>query len=135
MSNKPVDLDELFPGRFLKAGTLRGRTVSLKISGVDLESLPQQDGQERKRGVVSFEGKEMQWVLNRTNATCLAAMFGRKVQDWVGRQIYLFPSTWNGDPCIRVWGSPELEAPKSVTVELPRRSPINMTMRNTVEAK
>jgi hypothetical protein len=122
-----VDFDELYPGRFIKAGSLKGKQVTLEIETVHVEKLEGDTGAKWK-GVVTFKKTEMQLVLNKTNGTCLREMFGREIPKWVGRKVTLFPSEWNGEPCIRIWGSPELERDKTIQVALPRRKPITMVM-------
>jgi|SRR5690606_2827431 len=124
---RPVDFDELYPGRFIKAGDFKGQKVTLKIAMVRVEELVGDKGPQMK-GVIGFERTDKQWALNKTNGLCLKAMFGRKVQEWVGRRVTLFASTWDGEQCIRVWGSPELENDMPVTIALPRKRPFEMTM-------
>jgi len=70
----------------------------------------------------------MQLVTCKTNGLCLKAMFGDRLQNWVGKRVTLFPGEWNGEPCIRVWGSPDIPADISVDIRLPRRKPFRMTM-------
>ena len=55
-------------------------------------------------------------------------------QEWVGKRVTLFPSVWNGEDCIRVWGSPDIESEMKVTVSLPRRRPFDKVMHK-VEMK
>jgi hypothetical protein len=124
---KPVDWDELYPGRFLKAGEFKGKKPTLTMGQVKIEELIGDKGPQVK-GVVFFKETEKQWALNKTNGICLKAMFGRKVQEWVGRRVTLFAGTWDGEECIRVWGSPELQADMDVPIQLPRKRPFNMTM-------
>lgn len=124
---KPVDWDELYPGRFLKAGELLGRKVVLTIADVDLEEL-QGDSGKKVKGVITFRDTPKQLALNRTNGTCLREMFGRKIPDWIGKRIAIFPGEWNGEPCIRIWGSPDIPEDKQIEVALPRRRPIPMVM-------
>lgn len=128
---KPVDWDELYPGRFLKSGELRGERVTLTISSVDLELLETEQG-ERQRGTVAFRETPRRLALNRTNGLCLRAMFGRAVQSWVGRRIVLFPTTTKlggkTEACIRIWGSPDISSDMQVEIALPRRRPMSMTM-------
>jgi len=126
----PVDWDELYPGRFLKAADLKGKKVTLKISGVKLEELIGDKGPQVK-GLISFDRTDKQLALNKTNGICLKDMFGKKVQEWVGKRVTLFPTTHNEDDCIRVWGSPDIEADKQVTIALPRKRPFQMTMHRT----
>jgi hypothetical protein len=131
--NKPVDWDELYPGRFIKASDLKGKNVTLTIASVDLEELEGDKGKQIK-GVVGFEKTEKQLALNKTNGICLKEMFGKKVQGWVGKRVTLMPSTWNGDDCIRVYGSPDMPEDKEIIVQLPRKRPIPMVMHK-VEIK
>lgn len=124
---KPVDWDELYPGRFLKASDFKGKKVTLEISDVKLEELEGDKGKQIK-GVISFRKTDKQWALNKTNGICLKLMFGRMVQEWVGKRVTLFESTWNGDVCIRVFGSPDIEKDLAATVALPRKRPFEMTL-------
>jgi hypothetical protein len=124
---KPVDWDDLYPGRFMKAADFKGKNVTLKIKEVNLEELVGDKGAQVK-GVVSFEKTEKQLALNKTNGICLKSMFGKKVQEWVGKRVTLFASSWNGEECIRVFGSPDIAETNEITVQLPRKRPIQMTM-------
>ncbi|HXP59711.1 MAG TPA: hypothetical protein VN829_04420, partial [Dongiaceae bacterium] len=36
----------------------------------------------------------------------------------------------NGEPAIRVWGSPDIPADMNVSIQLPRRKPIPMVMHH-----
>lgn len=131
---KPVDFDELFPGRFIKAGELGERQVTLKIASVDMEEL-EGDAGKKIKGIVCFDGTPKQWVLNRTNATCLREMFGRKIPEWVGKRVTLYAGVWNSEPCVRVWGSPDIPEDRNIEVALPRRKPIRMTMHAVAARK
>lgn len=124
---RPVDWDELYPGRFIKASDLKGKKVTLIMSKVRVEELVGDKGPQMK-GIINFDGKDKALALNKTNGLCLKAMFGRKVQEWVGHKVTLFASTWDGDECIRVWGSPEMSEDRVVTIALPRKRPFDMTM-------
>lgn len=124
---KPVDWDELYPGRFVKAGELGDRRVTVTIRDVTLEELIGEDG-TRQRGVVSFDETPKQLVLNKTNGICLRELFGRKLPEWIGKRVTLFAGQWNGEPCVRVWGSPDIDADRQVEIRLPRRKATMMTM-------
>lgn len=124
---KPVDWDELYPGRFLHAADLKGKKVTVKIADVNIEELVGDKGPQVK-GLMSFEGKDKQFALNKTNGILIKAMFGRKLADWMGKRITLFEDTWDGEPCLRVWGSPDIEADLEVLVSLPRKRPFKRTL-------
>lgn len=125
---KPVDYDQLYPGRFIKAGELLGKKVTLTIVDVDLEDLVGDDGKEKAKAIVSFRETPKKLVTCKTNGLCLREMFGKTLSNWVGKRVTLFPDTWNGEPCIRIWGSPDIESDFDVTVTLPRRRPFKKTM-------
>jgi hypothetical protein len=130
----PVDFDELYPGRFLKASEFKGKQVTLRIAGVQVEELVGDKGPQVK-GIVSFERTEKSLCLNKTNGLCLKEMFGKKVQEWIGKRVTLFPALHDGEPCIRVWGSPELDRDRDITIALPRKRPFTMTMHKTGTGK
>jgi hypothetical protein len=127
--SKPVDWDELYPGRFIKAGLIGdgNARLTVTIGGIHTEELTTEQG-TRVKGVLSFSDDKYQLPLNKTNGICMREMFGRKVQEWVGKRITLFSDTWNGEPCVRIWGSPDIAADMQVVVALPRRKPFTKTM-------
>jgi hypothetical protein len=136
---KPADWDELYDGAFLKASHLAGQRVTLKIKSVDLYALEGQRGKEIK-GALEFEeraGVESSsklFSVNKINGLCLRAMFGRELQKYVGKRITLYPDKvreagkMQGDPCVRIWGSPDIATDLDVTIHLRKRSPYTLTM-------
>lgn len=126
---KPSVFDQLYPGRFLKAGELLGKKVTLTIRDTDLEELVGDDGKPKAKAVVMFRETDKQLVLCKTNGICLREMFGVQLADWVGKRVTIFPDTWNGEPAIRIWGSPDLQADREVQITLPRRKPFRKTLR------
>lgn len=134
MSKKPKNFDDLYPGRFLKAGNFDGKKVTLTIKDYDREMLEGDDGKKSK-AIISFEETDRQLVACKTNGLCLKEMFGADLTAWVGKRVILFPSVWNGEPCIRVWGSPDIPAEKQIEVKLPRRKPFNMTLHTSAGDK
>ena len=138
-TTKPVDYDELFPGRFLKAGLFQGKHVTLTIKDIDTEPLPQDNGKDRVRGVISFQETDKQLVLNSTNGQCLRAMFGRKVQEWVGKRVTLCAEQDRFGretvEAVRIWGSPGLQQDLQVEIALPRKKPKQRTLHATGSGK
>lgn len=123
-----LDYDELFPGRFLKAGEFQGRDVTLTIAGIETESLPQDKGGERVRGIISFKETPKKLVLNRTNGECFKALWGRATDEWIGHKVTLYPAEYQGDVAIRVKGSPDISEPVDTEIKLPRKRPFMMKM-------
>jgi hypothetical protein len=125
---KPTNYDQLYPGRFIKAGELLGKKVTLTIADVDLEELVGDTGKPQVKCIISFRETPKKLVACKTNGICLKEMFGKVIADWIGKRITIFEDSWNGEPATRVWGSPELEADMEVQVTLPRRRPFKKTL-------
>lgn len=77
-----------FPSDYLKAADLQGRSVPVRMSHVDMEDI----GGDVKP-VLRFEGKEKGLVLNKTNSSNIALLYGDETENWRGREIVLF-ETW-----------------------------------------
>ena len=134
-TQKPVEYDQLYPGRFIKAGELLGRKVTVTIADVDLEELMGEDNKPKQKATLTFKETPKQLVMCKTNGISIKAMFGTKLAEWIGKRVTLFPDTWNGEPCIRIWGSPDIERDIEVEISLPRRRPFKKTMHAMTKAK
>lgn len=130
-----------FLGEYITAAEIVGKTPTLTINKVTLEkveSLKKDDGEAGKmkdRVIVYFaEGKSGRgWLLNRTNAECLRALFGsRETNDWLGKRVTLHAMQVRVgpkmEPGIRVKGSPDLKEPLTFELRLPRKRPTPMTL-------
>ena len=128
--------EQLFPNRFLTAGLLQEKIVTLTIKAIAVESLEGDEGVQEK-AIVSFKETDKQLVLAKTNAIMIREMFGNRLSEWVGKRIHLNPTTTKLGPqtvpCIRVYGSPDLPADKQIQVKLPKKKPLTVTMRTKVE--
>jgi hypothetical protein len=128
MAKALVDFDQLYPGRFIKAGELLGKQVTLTIADIEHEDLIGDDNKPTTKVTLSFKETPKKHVCCKTNAICIREMFGRKLPEWKGKKVTFFPDTWNGEPAIRVWGSPDIDREIDVMVTLPRRKPFKKTM-------
>lgn len=129
----PVVAADLNPGRFIKAESFNGKRCTYKIAAIpEMEELEGKDSKKQVRGIVSFVGVELKWVLNTTNIVCLTAMFGKVLAGWVGKRVTLFEGQHDNAPAIRVWGSPDIAGEMEVLIALPRRRAYNMTMHRVV---
>ena len=82
----------LFPSQYLGAHDLMGKDAVVTIDRVVVEELKTASGTERKP-VVHFVKKEKRLVLNKTNGTTIAAMYGNEVNGWTGKRITLYATT------------------------------------------
>lgn len=74
-----------FPSDYLKAADLQGRQVKVKIDRVEIKEI----GGEPKP-ILYFVGKEKGVVLNKTNASNIAAAYGDDTDDWQDAEVILF---------------------------------------------
>lgn len=99
-----MKMSEAFPSKYLKAADLQNRAMTLKMARVDVED-PSGKGEEAKP-ILYFQGKEKGLVLNKTNAGSITAGYGDESDDWIGKDIEIYPDTtmYQGQmvACIRV---------------------------------
>jgi len=135
-----TDYDQLFPGRFLKAGQLLGKARTVTIQRVFREKLVGGARGEEKRSILAFRETDMQLVLCSTNGQCLRAMFGTHVPDWIGKRVTFYPApeterggeNWFGrSSAIRVKGSPDIAQPITIEIQMPQRKPRQRTLEVT----
>jgi hypothetical protein len=132
MANEPeLTYDRAFPGRFIKAGILDGRNITLAIESAFMEVLEGDKGKENKL-ILTFVGKTLQLVCNKSNALCLREMFGSKISVWVGKRVIFYPTRVAFGPkqvdAIRVFGSPDIAADIEVAARVGRKN-FKATMR------
>ncbi len=127
----------MFKGDYLTAAEFAGRQPTFTISAVVPCMLEDDTGKMKQKGSVKLQESTRPWVLCKTTAMCLAAMFGDEANNWVGKRVTLFedPNVRVGKEVvggIRVLGSPDLPAPKSVSIKLPRKKAFVVTLQKTV---
>jgi hypothetical protein len=62
------------------------------IGSVESAEFKNDDGGTAVKPVLHFQDQPQALVLNKTNFTALALMFGEDTTDWVGEKIALYPS-------------------------------------------
>lgn len=121
------DFESLYPGRFLKKELLPEPKV-IRITKITGGVKLDEDSTETKTIIAykSHDGEgEIVWC--KTNAKLIAAALDeRDYTKWPGRLITIFhdPRVRKGGKTvggIRVFGSPEMKAPKTLEFEMPRR--------------
>jgi hypothetical protein len=87
-----MNFDELYPGRFLKAGLIPNGKATYTIASVAREQIEGENGVEDKV-LMTFSETAMQLVLPKVNAVAIRAMFGSDVQAWIGKRVTLYATT------------------------------------------
>lgn len=82
-----VDISEVYGGDSLTAANLKGREVTVVI-----ESTEERQFTEGNKLVIRFQGKEKYLVCNKTNAHAIAEIYGTESNQWVGKEITLYPT-------------------------------------------
>ena len=98
------DADLLFPSKYLKGVDLQGEDVTITIERVEKGAeLVKVGGEVDRKPVIHLKGTEKMWVLNKTNMNSIAGHHGKKVAEWLGKKVTLYPAPWRGGGvCIRV---------------------------------
>ena len=107
----------------LSVTDLQGRTVTAKIESVKGGEF-EGEGKTDHVALIAFVGKEKKLAANVINCTLIEAMWGEEVEGWVGHLLSIGPDKveingpYKDQPCIRVKGSPELDRPQTVSIQL-----------------
>jgi len=107
-----MNINDTFSGNMLKAADLKGAQPTVTIANIKMEKL----GDDTKP-VLYFAGKEKGVVLNKTNATNIAAAYGPETDNWVGKRVILF-TAWvdfqgKSVEAIRIRPAPPQQQPQS----------------------
>jgi hypothetical protein len=83
-----MKISEAFPSKFVQASDLNGREVRLTIASLSFEKMTDQSD----KLCVYFRGTDKGLILNKTNASTIAEMYGDDTDSWIGKQITIFPT-------------------------------------------
>ena len=107
---------DVFPSKYQSHSDLNGKPKTLTISAVSYEKLKSPDGKEQSKTVLTFEGMNKTLPLNVTNWDSVATICGDDTDDWVGKEIELYPTkTQMGGKlvdCIRIRAPSRAPRPK-----------------------
>ncbi len=91
--------DDVYGGRWLKAGDLDGKSHALQIEAAEWQEV----GKEREEKIVlGFIGRGKQLILNATNARTLADTWGKCESLWAGRWLEVSAVETAFGPGVRV---------------------------------
>ncbi len=129
-----------FKGDYIAAVEFpEGKTPLVTIDHVKAVDLVGEDGTTKSKPVVYFRETTRGWVLCKTTAQGLAAMFGLETDRWTGKRVHLRAEEVQvgkeKKPGIRIAGSPDIDGPVSFMLTLPRRKPKKVTLAKTTAGK
>jgi hypothetical protein len=85
-------ISDEFASNYLKAEDLRGRDVTLRILTAEIRTFKDEEKGPQKKVVLSFAKTEKQFICNTTNRTVLVELLGDDTDDWIGRDVTLYPT-------------------------------------------
>ena len=87
-------LRDLFPSNYICADDLKGRDHTLTIQEIVKEEV--YDKKERKhvlKPALYFKDKKKGLILNITCARIVQKLYGKQIEDWIGKRITIYPTT------------------------------------------
>ena len=79
-----MQVDQMFPSKYLRAADLPRRGITLTIDAIEQEQIGGDD-----KYVLYFIEDERGLALNKTNALAIADGYGKDTEEWSGRKIHL----------------------------------------------
>ena len=123
-----TDYSSLYDKDYIGAWDLKDdKDVTVTITKVVGGNLVGSGGRKTKKPIVYMKGTEKGFAVNATNGKTIAGMYGKNIEDWVGKRITLYKSTTR-DPsgaeaeveCIRVRPrAPAAATPSSPSQQAP----------------
>lgn len=130
--------EQRFKGEYISAAEMGDRRPTFTIARIN--SVRMDDEKKRKevdKATIWFKETDRGWIYNKTAGHCLAAMFGKNDDAWVGKRITLyadeevkFGSEQVGG--IRVAGSPDIKEEIKIRIKFPKKKPIEVVLTPTV---
>lgn len=85
-----MNVDDIYPRRYASGADLQGKSHTVTIRTVTIESL-RPAGILMEKPVIWFHETERGVIMSRTMASTIAASFGPDTDTWAGRSITLTP--------------------------------------------
>ena len=89
-----MNVNEIYPSKYIKSSDLGGRKLKLRISEVRLEKLGQDQNSDQKL-VIYFDGKQKGLVMNKTKSGVLASAWSPETNGWIGKSVFVYPTKVN----------------------------------------
>lgn len=121
-------IDEIYPSKYLKATDIDGSDLVVTISKADVEVMGLGDRADQKI-VLYFQETDKGLPLNKTNAIAVGQLYGRDIENWVGKRVALFPTevSFQGKqyPSIRVRMKPPTDQYTQLTQQFVAKTEYN----------
>ena len=81
-----MKINDVYSSDLLKAADLQNMEHTVVIATVEIK-----DYDDGKKLLLTFQQRKKAMVLNKTNARRIATMHGDETDNWIGREIVLYP--------------------------------------------
>lgn len=81
-----MNIDDIYQGDSLKAADLKGQAHVVVIATVT-----RKDFDDGPKLVLTFQHRKKSFICNKTNANRIAFAHGKNTDEWIGREIELYP--------------------------------------------
>lgn len=121
-----MNVSDLFESKYLKKEDISSPVVAI-IANVGTDMLKDQSGQNKKKGILFFNGKLKPLILNVGNAKVLTSLYGQHTEGWIGKpiEIWVNPNVEMGGEII---GGLRLRPPQNATKNHEPVSSMNLNM-------
>ena len=85
-----MKMTDVYPSKWIKADDLGEDDVQLKIAGVEMEELTNENGKKDNKPACSFVGQSKKLILSKTNWSRIAQQHGDDSDMWIGKTITLY---------------------------------------------
>ena len=111
-----MNVNDIYPSKYLKAADLGNARITVQVGGLSMESVGEN---EPDKPVLHFHGKDKGMVLNKTNLTLCAAVWGPETTTWAGMWLEVFtePKMYKGEMVQGLSVSPKLPNSASAAAE------------------
>jgi hypothetical protein len=115
-----MNINDLYPSKYLKAVDLNGNAQTVTISRIEVEAIGDPQRPDRKP-IIYFQEPIKPMVLNKTNGLAIAARFGPELNNWIGGRLELFSMLVQGPngPVDGIRLRPLEQAPKAAPAAAP----------------
>ena len=118
-----MKISDAFPSKYLKSDDVGTQRITVTVMALTMEDI----GDKEFKPVLRFMGKDKGMVLNKTNATILASVWGDETDQWQGKQLELFaqPVMFQGRQVMGLAVAPLLQSgqvPHQSAPETPQNS-------------
>ena len=87
-----MKINQAFPSKYIKAADLQGKEYTLTVASVKIEDVGA-EGSPEEKPVLYFAGRAKGVVLNRTNAETISHRYGDDTDDWINKEVIIYPDT------------------------------------------